>query len=305
MPKKPEFPRPSKRFISGAWVILWRYSPAPGKYKQYTVSTGLTEKKADEPVAEVTLRRFAAALAQNPPEFPKEYAGCSGVCRYLDDRFGVDAAILEVNQSHDPTCWIQDYEPVIKKECAKRWAHNSLAFIKRLDEFVPGGIGNTTPFHATRFLEHVHKNGISKKPRKNTNTEKGRSNGTRNRILAACSRFFGWCVASERMAENPFKGIKALKENDIEEIVYCTAGERERVIAAAKATGSPDWIAVPIAFYAGCRREEIFTLEWNIDINFESKRHCTRLFFRISAVTHYWIRNNAETRQIRLIFDYP
>ena len=92
MPKKAQFPKPSKRFAGGAWVILWRYSPTPGEYKQYTVSTGLGDEKTDEPVADVILRRFAAALAQNPPEFPKEYAGTSGVCRYLEDRHGKDRA---------------------------------------------------------------------------------------------------------------------------------------------------------------------------------------------------------------------
>ncbi len=272
MPKKSEFPKPSKRFVSGAWVILWRYSPAAGQYKQYTVSTGLTDKKADELTADIILRRFAVALAQTPPEFPSEYAATSGVRRYLEDRNDTVAPSAKNGQAHDPSCWLHDYEPVIKKECAKQWARDSLSFLKSLDEFVPGGIGNTDSFHATRFLEHVHKNGASKRPRKNRSAEDGKSNGTRNRIKAACSRFFRWCVESGRTTENPFKGIKSLKEDASEEIVYCTARERERVIAAAKATGNPDWIAVPIAFYAGCRREEIFTLEWNVDINFESKR---------------------------------
>ncbi len=104
MPKKSEFPKPTKRFVSGAWVILWRYSPAPGKYKQYTVSTGLTDKKADELAADLTLRRFAVALAQTPPEFPVEYAGTSGVRRYLEERFGVDDAVTESTRAHEFSC---------------------------------------------------------------------------------------------------------------------------------------------------------------------------------------------------------
>lgn len=277
MPKKSEFPKPTKRFISGAWVILWRYSPAPGVYKQYTVSTGLTDKKADEPVAENILRRFAAALTQNPPVFPKEYIGTSGVCRYLEDRLGADSAVVESGRALDSERWLQDYDPVIKKECEKRWAHNSLAYLKHLDGFVPGGIGKTNAFQATRFLEHIHKNGLSAK-RAKKGGEGGLSNGTRNRALAACSRFFNWCIASGRLTEeNPFKGIKSLKEAEIEEIVYCMPDERDRIIASVKGTGRPDWIAVPIAFYAGCRREEIFQLDWARDINLKSKRILIRV----------------------------
>ncbi|MCC8179416.1 MAG: tyrosine-type recombinase/integrase [Planctomycetes bacterium] len=58
-----------------------------------------------------------------------------------------------------------------------------------------------------------------------------------------------------------------LKEPKKGEIVYCTRQERERIIAMAKATEWPDWMAVPIAFYSGMRKEEIARMEWK-DIQF-------------------------------------
>ncbi len=270
MPKKTEFPQPTKRFLHGAWVILWRYSPAPNKYKQYTVSTGLTREKEDEQPADIVLRRFAVALAQTSPEFPAEYARTSGVIRYLEDRFGPSQKAGEAGFSSEPTRWLQNYEPVIKRECSSSWANNSLAYLKALDRFVTGGIGKTDANQANRFLEHVHQNGISNRPKKRTGEEGGASNGTRNRALAACSRFFQWCLASGAVASSPFAGIKMLREDGAEVITYCTAAERDRILVVARGLGRPDWIAIPIALYAGCRREEIFRLQWT-DVNFDNR----------------------------------
>ena len=53
MAQKQRFPKPAKRFIYGAWTILWRFSSEPGKYKQYTVSTGLNREKEDEQIADI------------------------------------------------------------------------------------------------------------------------------------------------------------------------------------------------------------------------------------------------------------
>ncbi len=49
MAKQKLFPMPSKRYVSGAWVVLWRYTLSPGNCKQYTVSTGLTNEKRMNP----------------------------------------------------------------------------------------------------------------------------------------------------------------------------------------------------------------------------------------------------------------
>lgn len=237
MPKKPKYPKPTKRFLYGAWVILWRYSPFPGEYRQYTVSTGLGSEKKDEPAADIILHRFAVALAEEWPEFPPEYADTSGVRRYMADRFAT------------PTLgdWLKDYEPVITQEVKPSWSKPSLAILKRLAEFA-GGLDKVTPDLAQRFLVELRKN-------------QG-SIAWRNRVLSMCSRFFKWAVATKRMRESPFAGIKILKEPREGEIVFCTRDERDRIIAMAKATGWPDWIAVPVAFYTGMRKEEVALMRW-------------------------------------------
>ncbi|MCD8139281.1 MAG: tyrosine-type recombinase/integrase, partial [Planctomycetaceae bacterium] len=128
--------------------------------------------------------------------------------------------------------------------------------------------GKVTHGLAIQYLDSlVEKGGKAKEDAKS----KGLSSGTRNRHLAICRRFFKWCVSTKRLRENPFAGIDNLKEEDIEEIIYCTKEERDRILAVARGLGRKDWIAIPIAFYAGCRREEIFRLQWE-DVNMESKR---------------------------------
>ncbi len=210
MPKKPTYPKPTKRFFHGAWVVVWRYSPSPRKYTQYSVSTGLNREKEDEVFAEVILRRFATALAEDMPEFPAEYADAPGVLRYLEDRHGLMT-------SRD---WINDYEPVISKEVSESWAKPSIEILKRLDAFAAEGIKHTTPDQAQKFLLHVQ----------------GDDNSVawRNRVLSMCRRFFNWAVHTKRRRDNPFVGIKMLKEPKRVEIVYCTRQERNRIIAMAK-----------------------------------------------------------------------
>jgi integrase len=44
--------------------------------------------------------------------------------------------------------------------------------------------------------------------------------------------------------------------------VHCTPDEREEIIAMAEEAGWEDWIAIPLAFYSGMRREEVANLEW-------------------------------------------
>jgi len=238
MPKKAKYPKPTKRFAGGAWVVLWRFSPTPGEYRQYTVSTGLTEKKDDELAADIVLRTFAVALAQDRPNFPVEYAGTSGVRRYMADRLGLDASGK----------WLVDYEPVIRQEVVKTWASPSLSMLRRLEAFTGGRLEYTTPDQAQGFLTKLLADGL--KPAR------------RNRALIMCNRFFKWAIRTKRTQENPFAGIKLLKEARSEEIVYCTKAERDRLIGYARATGEADWLAVPVAFYAGMRREELYRMKW-------------------------------------------
>lgn len=244
MREKSKFPKPAKRFFHGAWIILWRFSPAPGEYKQYTVSTGLGREKEDRQDAELILRKFTAALASEEPEFPTEYAATSGVKRYLDDRLGI--ATKSGN-------WLDVYEPLIIQEVALSWARPSLSILRRLDAFTDGNIEKTTHDQAQSFLAGMLAD-----------------DGTpawRNRVLSMCKRFFGWAVTTKRIRENPFAGIKMLKVPKRSEIVYCTREERDRIIEMAKSMEWPDWTAVPIAFYGGMRKEEIARMEWK-DVRF-------------------------------------
>ncbi len=133
--------------------------------------------------------------------------------------------------------------------------------LRRLNIFAGGNILSTTPTMAGQFLESLLSDGLSI--------------ATRNRHLAACNRFWRWCRTNDYAEESPFRDYKTMTVPDKEEIVYCTIEERERVLAVSKKLGRPDWLAVPIAFYAGCRREEIFRLQWG-DINFESRRLVVR-----------------------------
>ena len=243
MPKV-HYPRPSRRHKSRSWEIYWKWNN-----RRYAISPGYTQEE-DDLLVEAELRQVAAALASPDPIFPDKYAHAPAVIRYLADRYGKVQEGLESRESPalDASMWLRDYEVHIRQECVERWAITSMAIIRNLDDFVPGGIGKTDGLHANRFIDSI--------------MEKGRSIGTRNRTLAVCSRFFKWALRTERAHSNPFVGIKTLKEPELEEIVYCTREERDRIIELAKNLEQPDWIAVPIAFFTGMRREEIFNMAW-------------------------------------------
>ena len=226
------------RYRNGAWQILWRWN-----FRQYVISTGLYREREDRILADIALRQIASALSRDEPDFPSEFAGKASVKRYVGDRFGQAA-------DDDPTTCLDDYEVNIRAECGKMWAAMSVSLLRRFDEAAAGGILNTTPRQAADHLDSIlKKNSIA----------------TRNRNLAVFSRFFKWAIRTGRTKANPFTGIKTLKEPDIEEIVYCSWDERDRIIAMAKASGQSDWLAVPFAFYTAivfisssrrvCRRE--------------------------------------------------
>ncbi|MDR1613339.1 MAG: tyrosine-type recombinase/integrase [Planctomycetota bacterium] len=268
MPKKAKFPKPSKRYVRGAWVILWRFSPAPGQYRQYTVSTRLTRRKDDEVFADVILRQFSLALTQDQdrPVFPAEYSAAPGVLRYLSDR---DGSARERNAVPTPghfDALLQKYDDIKKMELSPGWHATVMCALRKWRQAVPD-LGAATREDASDFLHSVHAKGLKRgsAPRK---TPKKRRRGagiaaTRNRFLVACGGFYRWLVENGYRDANPFRGIPRLKESVGEEdIVYCTREERGRIIAMARASGWPDWIAVPVAFYAGMRREEIARMRW-------------------------------------------
>lgn len=258
------FPRPKKEYHHGVWRIVWRWNG-----KKYTVATRIANQD-DDAFGDIEryVRLLSNLLASNGrPELPPPWNTADGVKRYLDDRFGDKA-----DSSPATGDWLADYELHILDECSKSWAKTSLSMLKALDAFVPGGIRKTDRKRADMFLKSILDGGT----KDGEGASKGNKPATRNRTLAACSRFFNWLVETERHTENPFAKIKSLKEEPPDEIVYCTEEERDRILAIAAAVRPNDWIAVAIAFYAGCRREEIFRLDWK-DVNLRSRRLSLRI----------------------------
>lgn len=257
MAKKKEYPTPKKRFHKDTWELFWNWEGV-----RYTFYPGIKgEENAGR--AEAALRRLSLALASQTPDFPEEWEALPIIRRYIRHRYGVGDDAQANTQPVDfrPVNWLADYEENIRAGCSKDWAAISLSALKRLDVFVPGGVGKVTPSWAAMFLDSL--------------LEKGKAVGTRNRTLAICSRFFNWCVTTKRLRENPFSGVSNLKEPDLEEIVYCTREERDRIIAVARTLGRPDWIAIPVALYAGMRREEIFRVQVE-DVNLQTRRLVVR-----------------------------
>lgn len=242
---KKNCPIPRKRYHRGTWEIFWNW-----QYKRYTLTLGLLGEKDDQ-LVEPILRQIAAALANADPEsaFPDDYANAPGVMRYLEDRFHVGA----VSGPNGHLDILTQYKAQHKLEASARWHTASIAHIEALKRHCGADLATVTPAMANDFLATLLAN--DNKP------------ATRNRALAACRRFFGWVVETRRGTKNPFAGIKALREERRADILYCTEKERAELIAAARDSGRPEWMAIPIAFYAGMRREEISRLDWQ-DIRF-------------------------------------
>lgn len=240
------FPRPKKEYHHGVWRIVWRWDG-----KKYSVATSITAKDAISDI-ESYVRNLDSQLAtKERPKVTAPWDHAPGVKRYISDRFG-DDPLPDTKPKVSSTKWLADYAKEIKGECSPRWAENSIARIQLLDKET-GGIASLTPEAASAYLAEI---------------ATARKTGTRNRFLATFNRFYKWAVRTERTTSNPFSGIKTLKEEKPLAIVYCTPADREEIVALAEAMGCKDWIAVPIAFYSGMRREEIANLEWP-DVRFK------------------------------------
>lgn len=235
MPKKRQSPKPALRFQFGSWYIVWNYDR-----KQYSLSLAIPEK--DRLFAERWRIDFELALAADHPAFPKQFAGAPAVRKYCAARYGLSGAV-----SPSPSGWIDDYAAELSAELSSEWARNSLSYIRRLENAC-GSLDKISPGAASKYLADM---------------ASVRSPGTRNRALAACSRFYKWLVRTGRAGQNPFAGIAQMREERRIEIVHCTADQRAQTIEAARSCGWPDWIAVPIALYTGMRRGEIERLRWD------------------------------------------
>jgi integrase len=241
MPKKTPYPKPVKRWHNGAWQIIWRWNG-----KQFSVSTGMNREKEDAVFADVLLRQTALALAKDAPDFPRDIAGKPGTIRYVSSRYGQSEGMARDGILSKPDKWLDDYADDIGAVCSRKWADISLRYLGKL-EVALDGLQNATTDKVSKYLA-----GIAAR----------RSMGTRNRTHNAFSRFFKWTVTTGRLLKNPMEGLKRAQEKRLTNIVYCTPAERDECIDLAKATGWPEWIAVPIAFYSGMRREEIANLKW-------------------------------------------
>lgn len=219
--------------------------------------TEYLKEKVTLPIA-MDLRHFASALAKETPDFPEKYQNAPGVVKYLEDRYPAPESDSFIPDNDEI---LAEYDKQNSIECGKIWASNSRKRLKDLSALADG-ILNVTPKIANTFLTDMVNSGS--KP------------ATRNRALVVCNKFFKEMVRIDYIKVNPFAGIKQLKEERPESIAYCTLEERERVLEASRAFDRPDWLAVAIAFYAGCRRGEIFRLRWE-DVNFSTRRLTIRI----------------------------
>lgn len=237
MPKLSLYPVPRKRFHGGRWRIYWKWNS-----KQYAVATGYADEKKTALVNN-ELRIISAALAMDDPVFPESCQDSPAVRSYMEDRFGGHSD--PIIESMDD--WLATYTTEIRSACSPEWADISLAYLVKLDGAL-GGIGKATPDRLSAYLADI---ALKKSP------------GTRNRTHNAFARFFNWAVTTKRMRVNPIAGLKRAPEQRGADIVYCTREEREEIIDLARNSGWREWLAVPVAFFAGMRREEIANLRWD------------------------------------------
>lgn len=243
MPRRSRFPKIKHRYFRGGWELYWYWDG-----KRYTYATGLLDDKFGD-LAEAEALRLGAVLAAEEPQLSPKWKEAPGIRRYMAARYGAGwDGDEDAEPPAPPAELLEQYRQHLTGTCTKLWTANSMGVIKCLDAFAAGGFLRTTGKTAEEFMQ--------------SRIDQGLSIATRNRNLAVCKKFFGWLTRVGAVKENPFKGIKSRKEKDIEQIVYCTEAERERILKTIRDTGRADWIAVAIAFYAGCRREETFRLNW-------------------------------------------
>ena len=236
MPPKTQYPIPSLRFHNGAWKIVWNWDG-----KQYSVSTGVPEK--DKLFADKHRIEFEIALKKDIPSFPAEYKRAKSVIKYTEKRYGVDSADQAAGGTER---WVIDYKHEISGKNTDGWIRDSIRLLEKLQDSAKG-LENVTEKIAAACMADIAFR---------------RTPGTHNRNLTVYKKFYSWLINTRRHNLNPFKKIKRINERKDTQIVYCTQAERDEIIQLAKDAGWPEWLAVPIAFYAGMRREEIANLRW-------------------------------------------
>lgn len=241
MPRRSRFPKIKRRYFRGGWELYWYWDT-----KRYTYATGLRDEGHGD-LAEGEALRLGAALAEDVPALTFKWREAPGVRRYMAARYGEEWDNgQEPVSTASPSELLELYQKHLELHCVRLWAVNSMTVIKNLDAFIPGGFLKTTKQHADNFLQ--------------SRIEAGLKPGTRNHYLNMCRKFFNWLIRRGSARENPFAGIRKMKDVDVKDIVYCIKQERERILKAARKCRQ-DWLAVAIAFYAGCRRREVFRLQ--------------------------------------------
>ena len=243
-----KWPAASLRRKRSGWQVYWRRG---GRF----FSIGIGEREADE----AELMRMEVAIALKGREWPGWALDCPAVKAYC--RTG--------NAPVDDDALVRDYAAKMQAAASERWMTCAMRYIANARAFVGKPLAEVTPEDADRFLTHVLTTGGAHRKTLTTRTP-----GTRNRYLAACRKFFRWAVETRGFEGNPFAHVQAMKEErPAADITYCTAAEREAVLAAARP--HRDNLAVWFAFYAGLRRREIAALEWR-DIGWEAGRVIVR-----------------------------
>lgn len=246
-----KYPSPGKRCRSGRWRIYWRSGDSTYEFSVGDVSETEAENK-----------RLGVELALRSGDWPEWAAGTSAVRRYRQGDNGGTEDIMG------------EYEGPLRREVSKDWATASLAYVRELRDWVDGELYDVSPGDAQGFLEHVLATPPPFLGKNLPDSEREpRKPSTRNRMLAACRRFYGWAVQRGYVDRNPFDGISQLNETKTDDIVYCTRDERSEILEAADAYG--DGVAVWMAFYAGMRRGEIWQATWE-DVSLERRRIRTR-----------------------------
>ncbi len=234
--RKSEHPEVGKRMIRGAWSVYWWWDG-----KMYSLAAGVSGEEMED-AAEAVRRAVSSAIAAGV-DFPPPYTDARPAVRYREMRYGRASPTAAPANSES---WLADYAREIKGECSEKWAEMSMVRLRSLNKDV-GGLVALTPDNASKYLAEI---------------AASRKTGTRNRFLVTFTRFYKWAVRTGRAKENPFAEIKTLREERGSDIIHCTPAEREEILAMARDSGWRDWTAIPIAFYAGMRREEVSRLEW-------------------------------------------
>jgi integrase/recombinase XerC len=230
-PRK-EFPEPHRRRRGDRWHIYWW---ADGS--TYSVSVGAVSEEVAEQ------RRLELALALRTGKWPEWAAEAPAVQRYRET-------------THPPGELLDAYARRLQAEVSSGWARTSLGHLRELVAVTGKELSAVQPRDAQAFLEHVVTT-----PGPHATGRGVRSPATRNRALAACSRFYRWAQTTGRLTRNPFGDISGLPEPEAEEITYLTRAERDRLLLAADE--EPDGMAVWLACYAGLRRSEVARAEWS------------------------------------------